>query len=257
MTGSTLRYGSSGPDVVRWQNVIGVTPDGKFGPMTLSATKEWQKSHGLTADGVVGPLTWGSVPNTTPTPQEVSQVSPIYTPASAPAPAPIPTVTTRQAAVPLISPTVSPVTGSRPTLRYGAKGNYVAEWQRIVGATPDGMFGSSTLTMTKAFQKKNGLTADGVVGPKTWDVGLMLQRMSNRASLPPPPSRNTAPARRAPILGRRTPAKVKPKKKPSKLKLKDENGDVKWGRVAAVGTACAAGIGVTGWLLALAAKKMF
>ena len=57
---STIRQGSTGPDVVTWQQVIGVTPDGQFGPATLAATKAWQASHGLTADGVVGPATWGA-----------------------------------------------------------------------------------------------------------------------------------------------------------------------------------------------------
>jgi peptidoglycan hydrolase-like protein with peptidoglycan-binding domain len=44
--------------VQKWQNIIGVKPDGNFGPATKKATVQWQKQHKLTADGVVGPKTW-------------------------------------------------------------------------------------------------------------------------------------------------------------------------------------------------------
>lgn len=47
-------------DVKAWQAIIGVTPDGAFGPATEAKTKEWQKAHKLVADGVVGPATWSA-----------------------------------------------------------------------------------------------------------------------------------------------------------------------------------------------------
>jgi murein L,D-transpeptidase YcbB/YkuD len=56
---ATIRVGSQGDAVVAWQKIIGVEPDGMFGPQTAAATKVWQKQHGLEPDGVVGPLTWG------------------------------------------------------------------------------------------------------------------------------------------------------------------------------------------------------
>lgn len=56
----TIRLGSKGPAVIQWQNVIGVTPDGNFGPKTRAATIAWQKKNGLTADGVVGAKTWSA-----------------------------------------------------------------------------------------------------------------------------------------------------------------------------------------------------
>ena len=55
-----IRQGSTGPDVVAWQNVLGVTADGQFGPATNAATVAWQSAHGLSADGVVGPNTWAA-----------------------------------------------------------------------------------------------------------------------------------------------------------------------------------------------------
>lgn len=59
------------------------------------------------------------------------------------------------------------------TLRRGSKGSAVTElqkklkrWGYYSGAV-DGVFGNGTEAAVKAFQRKNGLTADGVVGPKT------------------------------------------------------------------------------------------
>lgn len=55
---NTIRIGSSGDDVKKWQSIIGVTADGNFGPATLAATKEWQSSKKLVADGIVGQASW-------------------------------------------------------------------------------------------------------------------------------------------------------------------------------------------------------
>jgi peptidoglycan hydrolase-like protein with peptidoglycan-binding domain len=57
---NTLRLGSSGAEVVKWQGIVGVPADGKFGPATSTATKTWQAARGLTPDGVVGPKTWAA-----------------------------------------------------------------------------------------------------------------------------------------------------------------------------------------------------
>ena len=46
-----------GPDVEAVQRIVGVTPDGVFGPVTERAVRVWQHGHRLVADGVVGPLT--------------------------------------------------------------------------------------------------------------------------------------------------------------------------------------------------------
>lgn len=59
-----------------------------------------------------------------------------------------------------------------PTIKKGSKGNAVKIWQIIIGVTVDGNFGAKTELATKNFQRKNGLTQDGIVGPKTWPVGL-------------------------------------------------------------------------------------
>lgn len=62
---STIRQGSAGDDVVKWQKIIGVTADGSFGPATFTATKLWQQKNKLIADGVVGPATWAKALGTT------------------------------------------------------------------------------------------------------------------------------------------------------------------------------------------------
>lgn len=72
-------------------------------------------------------------------------------------------------------PTTPGVPGSavsHATIKQGSKGSDVIAWQKIIGVTADGNFGSGTATATKAFQTKHGLTADGVVGPKTWSAAL-------------------------------------------------------------------------------------
>lgn len=60
-----------------------------------------------------------------------------------------------------------------PTLKKGSSGAYVTKVQKKLKSlgyklTVDGKFGSITQSKVKAFQKKKGLTADGIVGPKTW-----------------------------------------------------------------------------------------
>ena len=59
------------------------------------------------------------------------------------------------------------------TLRQGSTGSEVRTMQRklknwgyYTGAV-DGIFGAQTKKAVKYFQSKNGLTADGIVGPKT------------------------------------------------------------------------------------------
>jgi len=53
----TLRLGSSGEPVKELQKILGLTPDGSFGPMTEKAVKEYQSKNGLKVDGIVGEST--------------------------------------------------------------------------------------------------------------------------------------------------------------------------------------------------------
>ena len=56
-----LRLGSSGEEVKKLQEKLGVDVIGKFGPKTEAAVKGWQSAHGLTPDGVVGDATWAKM----------------------------------------------------------------------------------------------------------------------------------------------------------------------------------------------------
>lgn len=55
-----------------------------------------------------------------------------------------------------------------PVLKKGSKGVYVNLLQRLLGIDADGIFGSGTLAAVKAYQAKNRLTVDGIVGKQTW-----------------------------------------------------------------------------------------
>lgn len=79
-----------------------------------------------------------------------------------------------------------------PTLRIGSENNFVYLLQFILvqnGAniSIDGDFGSRTQSAVRDFQTRNGLTADGIVGPATWKYLLFLPpyptlRQGNRGS---------------------------------------------------------------------------
>lgn len=68
----------------------------------------------------------------------------------------------------------------RPTLRRGAKGEYVFELQTLLKKDGseleiDGIFGPGTQSAVRAFQKRHKLQVDGIVGPKTWAELLKLE----------------------------------------------------------------------------------
>lgn len=67
----------------------------------------------------------------------------------------------------------APTPPARPLLKQGSRGDDVKKLQALL-ALPDkerdGIFGSKTKAAVVAFQKSKGLTADGIVGPYTWDA---------------------------------------------------------------------------------------
>ena len=54
-------------------------------------------------------------------------------------------------------------------LKLGSRGKEVKELQEFLDIEADGIFGKGTETVVKKWQSDNGLTADGIVGPSTWD----------------------------------------------------------------------------------------
>ena len=110
--------------------------DGIFGAKTYAAVTAFQKTNSLGVDGIVGKLTWAKLYDATPV-------------------------------------NVTPVT-TQPMLRTGSRGDAVRKLQELLNAkgytcgNVDGIFGSKTYAAVLAFQKANGLAADGIVGPLTW-----------------------------------------------------------------------------------------
>lgn len=69
----------------------------------------------------------------------------------------------------------SPVLLGWPIVRRGASGHPVTTLQLLLRAhgrtvVPDGSFGPRTDAAVRAFQRSEGLTADGIVGPLTWSA---------------------------------------------------------------------------------------
>ena len=65
------------------------------------------------------------------------------------------------------------------SLKRGAKGPRVAFVQKVLGLHVDRIFGKQTKRAVKRFQRRHGLTADGIVGPATWSA---LKRARGRST---------------------------------------------------------------------------
>ena len=101
-------------------------------------------------------------------------------------PAPVPAPSNEPSAPPAPTPTPQPAPAkpaehdwtteiimNLPTLKQGANGQHARNLQGLLVAngqsvTADGDFGPKTAAAVKRFQKAAGLSADGIVGPKTW-----------------------------------------------------------------------------------------
>ena len=130
-----LKRGSSGTAVRQLQEALkeaGHDPgpvDGEFGAATEAAVRAFQQDKGIAVDGVVGDITWLNI-------DEADM--------------------------------------SNPTIRRGSTGNPVRRAQKrlTLGGYDtggvDGVFGASTEAAVTRFQRDRGLTADGIVGPRTW-----------------------------------------------------------------------------------------
>ncbi|MCW4601658.1 NlpC/P60 family protein [Janibacter hoylei] len=66
-------------------------------------------------------------------------------------------------------------------VKQGSRGTVVKQIQRKVGVTADGVFGPKTKAAVKRWQKRKGLAADGVVGPRT-GTKMGLKSSSSRST---------------------------------------------------------------------------
>ena len=116
--------------------------DGDFGDATEKAVKAFQRNNGLTADGKAGEYT----------------LDKLYS----------------SSAKPAVTATPKPTNTPAPTsLKKGDEGSDVREMQKrlkelgYLDSVVDGSFGDATEEAVKAFQRRNGLTADGKAGTVT------------------------------------------------------------------------------------------
>jgi len=66
-------------------------------------------------------------------------------------------------------------------LKVGSRGKEVKELQEFLEIDADGIFGMGTKAVVQKWQANNGLVADGIVGPKTWDaMGLATTDASEK-----------------------------------------------------------------------------
>ncbi len=75
-------------------------------------------------------------------------------------------------------------------LKKGSNNNDVKLLQQKLGIDPVGNFGPATEAAVKAFQAKHGLTADGIVGDKTWNLIMNSSSAAAPAPAPQPPTGN-------------------------------------------------------------------
>ena len=78
-------------------------------------------------------------------------------------------------------------------LKRGDNNADVKKLQEKLGLDPVGNFGPKTEEAIKAFQAKNGLTADGIVGDKTWNLIMGVAPVTAPATAPKPLSNPTTP----------------------------------------------------------------
>ncbi len=140
-TEALSKYGSTGTEVSQIQKKLknwgyySGDIDGIFGTQTKNAVMLFQQKNGLTVDGIAGMQTLRAmgISSTTSSSDKVTSIP----------------------------------------IKYGARGNDVKTvqsklktWGYYDGAV-DGIFGSGTKKAVTSFQKRNGLTADGIIGTQT------------------------------------------------------------------------------------------
>jgi len=167
--GSPIRQGDSGTAVFTLQRQLNritkdypflgkLTVDGVFGAKMTATVRAFQKQFNLTADGVVGRQTWYKISYIYVSVKDLAEL-------------------TSEGEV--SSGTLSDGTWGGTVLRTGSTGSAVEQLQfwlntlaqyesSIPSLTVDGVYGTGTANAVRAFQRKYGLTVDGVVGRATW-----------------------------------------------------------------------------------------
>ena len=169
--GSPLRQGDSGTAVFTLQRQLNriakdypffgkLTVDGVFGPRMVSTVKTFQRQFNLTADGVVGRQTWYKISYIYVSVKDLAELTSEGETSSG---------------------TLSDGSWGGTALRTGSTGSAVEQVQfwlntlaqyesAIPSLAVDGRYGAATASVVRAFQRRYGLTVDGVVGRETWNA---------------------------------------------------------------------------------------
>ncbi len=146
---------------------------GTYDTKTVAAVKALQKASGLKTDGIAGTDTQKQIERylTTPTPK-----------------------------ITVVTPTPAPVTADNViVIQKGTRGLVVTRLQeRLVSLgyydiEPDGIFNANDVTALKAFQKKNGIKADGIAGLDTQVKLYSEDAVSAWATATPTPAATPKP----------------------------------------------------------------
>lgn len=146
---------------------------GVYDAATVKAVKAFQKANKLTADGIAGTKTQQMLGNklTTPTPT-----------------------------IKVVTPTPAPITEDNViVMQNGTRGIAVTRLQeRLVALgyyniTPDGIYNSNDIAAVRAFQKKHGLTADGIAGLETQKLLYSANALPASATPTPKPAATPTP----------------------------------------------------------------
>ena len=169
--GSPLRQGDSGTAVFTLQRQLNriakdypffgkLTVDGVFGPRMASTVKTFQRQFNLTADGVVGRQTWYKISYIYVSVKDLAELTSEGETSSG---------------------TLSDGSWDGTALRTGSTGsaveqvqfwlNTLAQYESVLPSLAvDGRYGAATASAVRAFQRRYGLTVDGVVGRETWNA---------------------------------------------------------------------------------------
>ena len=155
-SGTALQKGSNNSEVARIQTYLNalrpyipcltstLTVDGKFGSGTQKAVQCFQGFSGLIADGIVGRNTWNAL---------ITAYNNRFNGSADTNPG-----------ISLRSGNVSKDVGQMQRHLNSASKVYTA----IANQSVDNHFGNNMLNAVKLFQRQFGLSADGIVGEKTW-----------------------------------------------------------------------------------------
>ncbi len=171
---ATMREGNTGDAVVDLQNrlrsmgYLSGIPSGEYDRATISAVKDFQNMNGLTADGLAGSSTRTKLFSSDALPKNA-----ILTPTPAP---------------------TAIATAPGTTVRQGDQGDAAKSVQKrlkelgYLKGSADGKFGSASVAALIAFQKRHGLTQDGVAGAGTQNLLFSANALPAAGEVTPVPA---------------------------------------------------------------------